>query len=109
MIDYSHLPDLLEHPVLLLFLIAANWPVYRYLVGILFGGREGFGEAIRYWFIPDLYSYLTNRYFEDMWAELRLGVLLVIGAGCVILEYMAVATFLDWWYANVVCCAPTNE
>jgi hypothetical protein len=106
MIHNFRFPDLLEHPVLLVFLVVANWPVYRYLVAVLFGGREGFGEAIRYWFIPDLYSYLKNRYIEDIWAELRLGVLLAIAAGCVVIEYMMVTSFLDWWYANVVCCGP---
>lgn len=106
MIDIRLLPEVVQYPLLLTFLAVANWPAYRYFVRVLFGGRAGFAEAIRYWFIPDLYSYLTNRHFEDMWAELRLGVLVIISVVCVLGEYWTVASFLDWWYGNVVCCAP---
>ena len=108
MLDYRALPDLLEHPFLLAFLLVANWPIYRWLVRTLFGGAPGLGEAIRYWFIPDLYSYFANRYFEDLWAELRLGVWLLASAACVVAEYALVAWFLDWWYAHVVCCGPSE-
>ncbi len=70
--------QLLKHPVPLVVLVVANWPLYRWFVQILFGGVEGLGDAVRYWFIPDLYSFLTDRYFED------------------------------WWYVDVICCAPTH-
>ncbi|TXH01007.1 MAG: hypothetical protein E6R09_07470 [Rhodocyclaceae bacterium] len=105
--EYIQIPDLLAHPVLLIFLVAANWPLYRRFMQVLFGSIAGLGEAIRFWFIPDLYSYLTNRYFEDKWAELRLFVWLSLCAGCVVSQYAIVTLFLDWWYANVICCAPT--
>ena len=108
MTESSSFAQLLEHQVLLIVLIIVNWPLYRWFVKILFGGVGGLGEAVRYWFIPDLYSFLTNRYFEDWWAELRLTVWLMMCAGCVIAEYTAVKSFLDWWYVDVVCCAPTN-
>ncbi len=71
MTEQISVAGLLEHPVLLVVLIVANWPLYRWFVQILFGGVEGMGEAVKYWFIPDLYSFLTNRYFEDWWAELN--------------------------------------
>jgi len=41
MIDHNRLPDLLEHPVLLIVLVVANWPLYRWFVQVLFGGVEG--------------------------------------------------------------------
>lgn len=106
--EHFQIPDLLAHPVLLIFLIAVNWPAYRWFMQVLFGGISGLGEAIRFWFVPDLYSYLTNRYFEDKWAELRLFVWVSLSVGCVVVQYTAVTLFLDWWYANVVCCAPTG-
>ena len=100
--------QLLEHPVLLVVLVVANRPLYRLFVQTLFGGVEGLGEAVRYWFIPDLYSFLTNRYFEDWWAELRLTAWFLLRVGCVVAEYTLVKSFLDWWYVDVICCAPTS-
>ncbi|HEX8988358.1 MAG TPA: hypothetical protein VF816_10380 [Rhodocyclaceae bacterium] len=97
MIDYALLPTLVERPGLLVLLLVGNWPVYRELVRALFGGRDGFGEAIRYWFIPDLYSFLVNKYFDDMWAEFRLWLWLALCVGCVITEYVVIANALDWW------------
>lgn len=102
------LHDFLEHPVLLAILIAANWPVYRWLVQIMFGGGDGLGEAIKFWFIPDIYSFFSNRYFEDQWAELRLAVWAALCVGTVAAEYLLVKAFLDWWYAHVVCCGPAG-
>ena len=100
--------SLLEHPVLLAVLIVANWPLYRWFVQILFGGVEGMGETVRYWFVPDLYSFLTNRYFEDLWAELRLTVWFLLCVGSVVAEYALINSFLDWWYVDVICCKPIN-
>lgn len=99
MIDYRFLPDAIERPGLLL-LLCVNWPVYRELVRVMFGGLDGFAEAIRYWFIPDLYSFLVNRYFEDRWAEVRLGAWFVLCLSCVITEYVLIGHALDWWNEN---------
>ena len=101
-----HLPDLSTHPMLALLLVGANWPLYRWFLRVLFGDLEGLGEAIRFWFTPDLWSYIRNRYLEDKWAELRLFVWISMSIGCVLIEYALIDAFLAWWYTNVICCAP---
>lgn len=106
MTEFGHLFGLFEHPLLLSILLLLNWPLYRWLVGLVFGGAEGFGETLKFWFVPDFYSFLKNRHFEDQWAELKLSAWFLLCALIIIVEYGTIAQFLDWWYENVVCCSP---
>ena len=46
------------------------WPMYR----LLFGSREEFVECLRYWITPDIVSLFRGKFWEDSWAELKLGV-----------------------------------
>lgn len=49
----------------------------------IFGDMENFAECIGYWFTPDAWSFLNNEYWEDWWAELKLGIWILpsIGVG----------------------------
>lgn len=94
-----------EHPILLSFLVLMNWPLYRWLVSLVFGSVEGLGEALKFWVVPDFFSVLKHQYLEDQWAELKLSAWFLLCVLSVITEYSAIAQFLEWWSENVVCCS----
>lgn len=37
-----------------------------------FGSFEEFGECIRYWFTPDIFSWFSGEGMDGFWAELKL-------------------------------------
>ena len=47
----------------------------------MFGNMENFAECIGYWFTPDAWSFLNNDYWEDCWAELKLGFWILSSGG----------------------------
>ena len=44
---------------------------------------EDFGESIRFWFTPDLFSAFNGEYWEDWIGELKLGIWVACCFGCV--------------------------
>ena len=46
---------------------------------IFFRYPGDFGEAIRFWFTPDLFSALKGEYMDDWWNELKLSLWLGLG------------------------------
>lgn len=84
-----------ENPVsLILTLVALNLPLYWVLVRILFGGAEGFLEAIRYALTPDLLSMFFGELGSDWSAEIKLGLFGLISTGAVWGEYLLLAPIL---------------
>jgi len=63
-----------------------NIPVYLVLAKIIFRNLEGFADAIRFWLTPDLFSAARGEYFEDRWAEMKLGVWLLLCVAVVVSE-----------------------
>ena len=45
-----------------------------------FGDLSGFGECIRYWLRPDIFSFFRGEWDEDRWAELKLFVWVALSA-----------------------------
>jgi len=77
------MPDLLQI-WLLMFLI--NSPVYFVWAWILFGGWEGFREAIVFWIKPELWSLLDREYWDDIYAESKLAIWFLLPIGLIRLE-----------------------
>lgn len=69
---------------LIVILGLMNIPVYLYLGKWLFTDWHGFGEAVMYWFKPDMWSWISGDGWEDMVAELKLGIFF---AACALLVY----------------------
>ena len=63
-----------------LILLACNLPFILLLGKLLFGSWHGFGEAVRYALMPDIFSILRGEWLEDAWATLKLLVFLAVCA-----------------------------
>lgn len=75
-------------------LIAANIPLYLGAGWVMFRTWSGFGEAIRYWFTPDLWSWARDEWGADMLAELKLFIFFGVCAGVVWLEHIGIQKLL---------------
>ena len=53
-------------------LIGANTPVYVLIGWLIFDDLAGFIESLRYWMMPDAWSWIKGEGIEDLWAELKL-------------------------------------
>ena len=81
--------------VLVAILAVVNAPVYWVLYKLLFTDFEEFVEAIRFYVTPDIISWVRGEYHEDIWAELKLGVLLVVSGLCLAGEYVAAGNLMS--------------
>jgi len=81
-------------PVLIAGLVVVNGPLYWVLYRVLFEDLDELWEAIRFFITPDLISAIRGEYVEDLWAELKLGVLVGVSAGAVVLEYTGICSSL---------------
>jgi hypothetical protein len=84
----------IEHPLLLGLLALANWPVYREFMRMFFGDLDGFADSLHFWFIPDLISLLRGQYWDDQWAELKLGLWALLCVSTVVSEYKLLTSLL---------------
>ena len=44
-----------------------------------FGDFSGFLECVKFWIKPEIFSLFRGEYWEDVWAEMKLGFWLLIG------------------------------
>ncbi len=56
-----------------------------------FGDFSAFFECVRFWFTPDLFSMFRGEWMEDTFAEMKLGLWIVCGAGAGFLTYSGIA------------------
>ena len=70
-----------------------NIPLYVFVGRLLFADWDGFFEAVKFWFKPDMWSWFDGEYWEDWVAELKLGVLLAVSAGAVVGVYWLIDRF----------------
>ena len=68
-------------------LAVANFPIYLILGRLLFKDMDGFVEAVVFWFKPDFLSMFQGEFFEDFWAELKLGFFFACCGGLIYFEY----------------------
>ena len=74
-------------------LIVVNVPIYFLLGKLFFDDWDGFWDAAKYWIKPDIISWFDGEWFEDWWAELKLGAFLACCAAIVYGEYWLVSRF----------------
>ncbi len=60
-----------------------NVPVYWGLGWVMFNSWDEFGEAVRFWITPDLFSAFRGEFAADWWAEIKLGIWVSGCTGCV--------------------------
>ncbi|HRZ83221.1 MAG TPA: hypothetical protein P5069_12235 [Candidatus Hydrogenedentes bacterium] len=80
------------NPVLLATLAVLNAPLYYLAYRVIFKDWEEFTEAVWFWLKPDLWSAFRGEFFQDMWAEIKLGLLFAACSGAVYLEAFAIQT-----------------
>lgn len=79
---------------LVLCLAVINIPFFWILYWALFSDVDELVDAIKFWITPDLISAIRGEYASDIWAELKL--FLLVG-GCVALvglEYVLIQGYL---------------
>ena len=64
--------------IFLTILAVVNIPIHIFLAKLMFGGWEGFKEAICFLFTPDIFSIFSGEYIGDRWAEAKLGLFFVL-------------------------------
>ena len=80
--------------LLLAILAVVNAPAYWMLYKLLFTNVDELVEAIRFYFTPDVISWVRGEYHEDLWAELKLAVLVFVSGACVFGEYVALSSLV---------------
>ncbi|HZW11115.1 MAG TPA: hypothetical protein VFF69_14530 [Phycisphaerales bacterium] len=76
-------------------LTAANLPLFIGLGKVVFGGWGEFLDCLAFWVRPDLLSALRGEWTDDLWAECKLLVFMVTGAGVVLVEHVGMVE-LGW-------------
>ena len=74
----------------LIVLGVVNIPLYMFIGKLIFGDWADFWEAVKFWLTPDLFSLFRGEYWDDWWAEIKLGFFIVACGGCVFGEYMLI-------------------
>ena len=75
-------------------LTVLNLPVFWFIRRVFFPDWAELMEAIRYWFTPDMWSFFRGEFFEDFWAEIKLGLYFACCVGLVMGEFGAIMQFL---------------
>ena len=75
-------------------LLIANIPVYWLLGWVVFKEWDEFWECVRFWFTPNILSAFRGEYFDDVWAEMRLGLWIAVCGAAVYGESYLWARYL---------------
>jgi hypothetical protein len=79
---------------LVILLAVVNIPIYWLLFRTLFDDVDELFDAIKFWITPEIFSAMRGEYLNDIWAELKL--ILLVG-GCValvVVEYAGLQSYL---------------
>lgn len=49
---------------------------------LLFDNLDEFVHCVKFWLTPDIISLFRGQFYEDMWAEMKLILWLVVTIGC---------------------------
>lgn len=47
----------------------------------IFDDIDGFGDCVRFWLTPDIWSWMQGEGYDDWWAEMKLFAWLLLGGG----------------------------
>lgn len=75
-------------------------PVFLVARSVLFKDWADFFDAIGYWFKPDILSAFHGDYWEDVWAEIRLGILLLVTGGAGVAFHLKAGPALQSWLGS---------
>lgn len=74
--------EFFAHPKILLLVGILSIPVYLSLGKLFWGERfETLGEAIKFFLIPDLYSFFKGRFWDDWYATAKFNFFLFLCFG----------------------------
>ena len=59
--------------------IAAGVGVLVLMFKPIFGNAQGFGQCVKFWLTPDVFSLFRGEYCEDRWNEMKLGLWIAMG------------------------------
>ena len=76
-----------KNVIILIVLSVVNIPLYLVIGKVMFGGWAEFWDAIKFWFTPDVLSMLKGEYADDFWAEMKIGLFIVLCGVCVFGEF----------------------
>jgi hypothetical protein len=95
----THLVYVVTHASKLAYV---SWGVGVVMAALLFRpffqDFSGFGECIRYWFQPDLWSLFRGEWLEDQWAQLKLFLWVAISAVAGVAAYFKLPTLLPVFF-----------
>ena len=75
---------------LLIILVVLNIPLYIFLGWVFFDNWGNFLQLLKFWFTPDIISAFKGEYWEDIWAEWKLGAFILICGAVVYGEYFLI-------------------
>ncbi len=73
-------------------------PLFILIGKLMFGSWEDFWEAIKFWLTPDIWSAFSGEYWEDRWAEMKLGFFILLCGGCVVGEIVLINEWITPLY-----------
>lgn len=79
---------------LVILLAVVNIPLYWCLYRALFTDVDELADAIKFWITPEIFSAFRGEYVDDIWAELKLFLLVGGCIALVIVEYGALQVYL---------------
>lgn len=79
---------------LAILLAVISIPLYWLLYRFLFEDVDELADAIKFWITPEIFSAFRGEYLDDIWAELKLGILVFGSVGVVVFEYVGLASYL---------------
>lgn len=82
MLDRKILSKKEEWKMSILLGVFGGLAVAYMLYKLLFDTLDEFWDCVRFWFTPEIISLFRGQYYEDMWAELKLVIWLVVSIGC---------------------------
>jgi hypothetical protein len=74
--------------ILILILLVINFPVYRFIFGLIFASSEDYDESVRYTFTPNIISFFRGEYWDDKFRSTQLSFYIFLCAVPVFMEYL---------------------
>ena len=76
------------------FIIWADIKLFKFFYGCIFRDEEDFNNSLKYSITPDIFSLFRGEYFKDYFAELKLGIFVMLCIGTIVLEVVIVNAIL---------------
>jgi hypothetical protein len=74
------------HYLLIVVFAMVDAPLIYLAYRVIFRDAEEFLESLRFWLTPDILSAFRGEFWEDWWAEMKLGLFVAATAGLIMVE-----------------------